>query len=64
MIRGGSWSFMVVHGGLCWFVLVQCLSVSLKNRCCLSDVSAATCMVVHDGSWWFTTLIPTGVKIE
>ena len=42
----------------------QCISVSLKNRCCLSDVSAATGVVVHGSSWWFTTLMPPGVKIE
>ena len=54
MICGGSW----------WFMVVQCISVSLKNRCCLSDVSAATGVVVHGGLWWFTTLMPLGVKIE
>ena len=39
----------MIRGGLWWFVVVQCISVSLKNRCCLSDVSAATGVVVHGG---------------
>ena len=59
-----SWWFVVIHGGLWWFVVVQCISVSLKNRCCLSDVSVATGVVVCGGLWWFTTLMPPGVKIE
>ena len=54
----------MIHGGLWWFVVVQCISVSLKNRWCLSDVSAATGVVVHGGLWWFTTLMPPVLKMN
>ena len=40
----------MVRGGLMsWFVVVQYLPDNLKNRCCLSEVSAATDVVVRGG---------------
>ena len=47
-----------------WFVVVQYLPDNLKNRCCLSEVSAATDVVVRGGSWWFNTIMPPSVKFN
>ena len=41
MVRGGSWWFVVVRGGLMsWFVVVRGGLMSWF-------------VVVHSGSWWF-----------